>query len=166
MENALSPNVQTHQYVFFGAYELGMLVKTGPKTDRIIFFIEMKLEDSVLEAAILQAALHAYKYCTVERKPSLEIILVAVSLPNFYARIGVLRVELDKKTFHLKNSSFEVGDSFCWEKEEDALKLAAYLLSNPHNMTNDPLTDNAEVPTNTAEIGIQPKPTKRKRKKE
>ncbi|OIR58876.1 MAG: uncharacterized protein A8A55_0329 [Amphiamblys sp. WSBS2006] len=161
LEFSLLEEVETHQYLVFDQYELDMWIDVKTPDTVTVSFIEMKMNDSNLENALLQAILYAYKYCSMKRIRKIKIVIAAVSLPNYFARVGVLDFCLDE-FFNIKESSFEMEDPFSWETEEGAFKLAGHLLSRPEETEEDAFTDNApEVATFGNEETGRPAPRRR-----
>ncbi|OIR58641.1 MAG: uncharacterized protein A8A55_0568 [Amphiamblys sp. WSBS2006] len=130
LESGLSRVIETHQYLVFGQCELDLWVDIKTPGKISVSFIEMKVDDSDLEDALLQVMLYVYKYCSMKGIQKVEMIVFAISLPNFFARVGLLRFCLNER-FDIEKASFEMESPFSWETEEGAFKLAGYLLSRP-----------------------------------
>ncbi|OIR56799.1 MAG: uncharacterized protein A8A55_2450 [Amphiamblys sp. WSBS2006] len=161
-----------HQYLVFENHELDRWANTDIEQkcgERRTYFIKTKKEDNDLEDALLQAGIYAFNYCTARLVPRLEMIVIAISLPDFHARIGVLGIVLDEG-FQFKSSSFDMGESFCWETQEGAFELAKYLLSSPQQITSEARADtttefttvDTTEPVNTEKMG-RLTPLKRKK---
>ncbi|OIR56297.1 MAG: uncharacterized protein A8A55_2957 [Amphiamblys sp. WSBS2006] len=138
LEHALFPlkKAEAGKFFVFDKCELGgymdIRMATGEKT---VFFVEMKQEHVLLYDVLLRCAMYAYKHCIIGHRTSLNIVLVAVALPDYHARIGTLKLTLNRKNLQIKNSSLKIGETFHWGTEEGVKLLIAYILSSPRELT-------------------------------
>ncbi|OIR57663.1 MAG: uncharacterized protein A8A55_1573 [Amphiamblys sp. WSBS2006] len=75
------------QLVSLGDGKVDMRIKRSGESEfvqNIISIIEIKRNDISLEEALLQASLYAHKHCFMERKTKMYMVVVTVSLPDYY----------------------------------------------------------------------------------
>eukprot|EP00914_Ancora_sagittata_P025040 GHVO01049954.1.p1 GENE.GHVO01049954.1~~GHVO01049954.1.p1 ORF type:complete len:322 (-),score=42.37 GHVO01049954.1:662-1606(-) len=118
---------EIRQFEPLGNYEADVcLVESENK----ISILEIKKEDSVLDLAILQAALYAVQYCIENNRKCLHVNLAAISLPGMDARLGVFKFSLDEEN-NVIDPHLEYGKVFSWGMLENADLLFRYLISVP-----------------------------------
>eukprot|EP00917_Polyrhabdina_sp_WS-2016_P008248 GHVP01018459.1.p1 GENE.GHVP01018459.1~~GHVP01018459.1.p1 ORF type:complete len:215 (+),score=42.43 GHVP01018459.1:37-645(+) len=96
--------------------------------------LEIKKNDYNLDGAIFQSALYSILFQTnleQEEDETFLVSLIAVSLPNFRARIATFKFTLSKDHSKLLNPRLEIGDVFNWKTEKNATLLASHFLSDP-----------------------------------
>ncbi|OIR57875.1 MAG: uncharacterized protein A8A55_1357 [Amphiamblys sp. WSBS2006] len=136
LRTVLQPETKTEAFVSIGGCELDIRLSNLTKPREPIFsFIEMKVEHSELEAAVPQAAIYAYMQCFGDGDTSIEAIGIGVSVPDFHARVGLLKLRLKPKTFELVHSELKMGSPFYWRTVEGARKLITLLISTPRELT-------------------------------
>ncbi|OIR57764.1 MAG: uncharacterized protein A8A55_1464 [Amphiamblys sp. WSBS2006] len=148
LKTALHPETKTENFVLLSGYEIDIRVSTFTKTkENPVYFIEVEMEYSDLEAALFQAVVYAYKQCAMPGDTNMEAVL-AVSVPDYHARIGVLKSSLNAQSLEIEYFSLGMGNLFFGSKIEGTRKLIGFLLSTPRELTVTAPED-AELPSET-----------------